>query len=312
MPFRGSLQDIRLFVAAYEEKSFTAAAQRENSTQSGVSHHIRQLEMLLNVKLFVREKVGVTATPVADIFYRKCIETLRGIDDATNRVAQFVQGHQGSFTVGIVPALTHRIAAPTLLRFAQTHPNVKVRIVESFGSLLPQMIASGELDFAISTLHGGETGIRARHLLITPECLVSRATADQPGPLSATLPDQPINVAWASRMEGRRASITTCLHAHGIAIDAELEIDSALAMLDLVGRSDWRTVSPCLMIDPEADRQRFAIYPLRNPDVDFSVMLLERSANVLVPEAEAFVEMFTEEAQRASDRWMERFAQAGI
>ena len=50
------LQDIRLFVAAYEEKSFTAAATRENSTQSGVSHHIRQLETLLNVKLFVREK----------------------------------------------------------------------------------------------------------------------------------------------------------------------------------------------------------------------------------------------------------------
>jgi LysR family nitrogen assimilation transcriptional regulator len=312
VPFRGSLQDIRLFVAAYEEKSFTAAAQRENSTQSGVSHHIRQLEMLLNVKLFVREKVGVTATPVADVFYRKCIETLRGIDDATNRVAQFVPGHQGSFTVGIIPALTNRIVAPTLLRFAQSHPNVKVRIVESFGSLLPQMIASGELDFAISTLHGGETGIRARQLLIVPECLVSRATPDQPGPLATTVPDRPINVAWASRMEGRRAAITACLNAHGITIDAELEIDSALAMLDLVGRSDWRTVSPCVMIDPEADRQRFTIHPLRNPDVDFSIMLLERTTNVLVPEAEAFVEMFTEEASRACDLWLGRFAAAGL
>lgn len=312
MPFRGSLQDIRLFVAAYEEKSFTAAAQRENSTQSGVSHHIRQLEMLLSVKLFVREKVGVTATPVADVFYRKCIETLRGIDDATNQVAHFVPGYQGSFTVGIIPALTHRIAAPTLLRFTQAHPNVKVRIVESFGSLLPQMIASGELDFAISTLHGGETGIRARQLLITPECLVSRATPDQAAPLATILPDEPINIAWASRMEGRRSAITACLNAHGITIDAELEIDSVLTMLDLVGRSDWRTVSPCLMIDPEADRQRFAIHPLRNPDINFAVMLLERSTSVLAPEAEAFVELFADEAKRASDQWIERFDEAGI
>jgi DNA-binding transcriptional LysR family regulator len=40
----GSLRDIRLFIAAYEERSFTAAATRENATQSGVSQHIRKLE----------------------------------------------------------------------------------------------------------------------------------------------------------------------------------------------------------------------------------------------------------------------------
>ena len=42
----GSLRDIRLFIAAYEERSFTAAAIRENATQSGVSQHIRKLEEL--------------------------------------------------------------------------------------------------------------------------------------------------------------------------------------------------------------------------------------------------------------------------
>ena len=37
----GSFRDIRMFVAAYEERSFTAAAKRENATQSGVSQHMR-------------------------------------------------------------------------------------------------------------------------------------------------------------------------------------------------------------------------------------------------------------------------------
>lgn len=312
MPFRGSLQDVRLFVAAYEEGSFTAAATRENSTQSGVSHHIRQLEMLLDVKLFVREKVGVTATPAADILYRRCIEMLRGIDEAANLVAHYSKGFQGSFTVGIIPALTHRIVAPALLRFTALHPNVKVRIVESFGSLLPQMVASGDVDFAISTLHGGETGIHARPLLSTPECLVSRVNrADEP-PVTTAMPATPINMAWASRMEGRRAAISACLAAHGIGIDAELEIDSALAMLDLVGRSDWKTVTPCLMIDPTADAQRFTIRPLRDPDVNFEIMLLERTSTVLTPEAELFVEIFTEEARRGTEDWIARFHDLGL
>ncbi len=39
-----SLRDFHLFVAVYEERSFTAAAAREHATQSGVSQHVRKLE----------------------------------------------------------------------------------------------------------------------------------------------------------------------------------------------------------------------------------------------------------------------------
>jgi LysR family nitrogen assimilation transcriptional regulator len=304
LAFRGSLQDIRLFVAAYEEKSFTAAATRENSTQSGVSHHIRQLEMLLNVKLFVREKAGVTATPVADLLYQRSIELLRSLEEASNQVARFSGGFQGSFTVGIIPALTHRIAAPTLLRFNALHPNVKVRIVEGYSSHLPAMVASGDIDFAIGTLHGGETGVEARPLLTTPECLVSRDDAEG---RAAAWPTEPINMIWASGMEGRRAAIIACLAANGVRIGSSFEIDSALASLDLVGRSDWRMVNPAVMIDPAADSGRLSVRPLRNPDLVFAIMLLQRTSNLLMPEAEIFTDILVEEAKRATEEWTARF-----
>ena len=50
-----SLRDIRLFIAVYEERSFTAAAKRENATQSGVSQHIRKIEDRFGVTLFTRD-----------------------------------------------------------------------------------------------------------------------------------------------------------------------------------------------------------------------------------------------------------------
>ncbi len=302
MPFRGSLQDIRLFVAAYEERSFTAAAARENSTQSGVSHHIRQLETLLNVKLFVRDKAGVTATPAADLLYQRSIEVLRSLEEVTNKVAAFSSGYQGSFTVGIIPALTHRVAAPALLKFNELHPNVKVRIVESYSSTLPSMVAAGDVDFAISTLHGGETGITAKPLLTTPECLIARYD-----PANAGAAPRNLNMIWASKMEGRRASITACLAADGIAINTAFEIDSSLATLDLVSRSDWKTVTPAVMIDPVSDAERFTIRPLRNPDLMFSIMLLERTSTVLDPAAEMFVDIVVAESKRATDDWLRKF-----
>lgn len=295
--FRGSLQDIRLFVAAYEEKSFTAAAQRENSTQSGVSHHIRQLEMLLDVKLFVREKAGVSATPVADLLYRHCIESLRSLERATIEVTRFRGGFEGSFTVGIIPALTHRIAAPALMRFNAVHPNVKVRIVEGYSSILPSLVASAEVDFAICSLQGTASGVEARALLSAPECLASRHDTGE------GWPSDPINIIWASGMAERRTAIIAALNARGIVIGSSLELDSSLASLDLVSRSDWRMVNPLIMFDPVADAGKLRMRPLGG--LTFDAMLLKRTSTELPPEAEAFAEFVAEEAACALDAWSE-------
>ena len=60
-----SLRSIQVFVAAYEERSFTAAAKREHATQSGVSQHVRKLEERLGAKLFSRDRGCVVPTPQA-------------------------------------------------------------------------------------------------------------------------------------------------------------------------------------------------------------------------------------------------------
>jgi len=46
------MRSLRIFVAAFEQGSFTAATQREGATQPGVSKHIRSLEARHGVLLF--------------------------------------------------------------------------------------------------------------------------------------------------------------------------------------------------------------------------------------------------------------------
>src|SRR6185436_6366981 len=108
----GSFRDIRLFVAAYEERSFTAAARRENATQSGVSQHIRKLEDGLGVSLFVRNKGRVLATPAGDSYYRHCIELLNGHAKATVAVQRHGAGLQGDIVIGLMPTMTRCALAP--------------------------------------------------------------------------------------------------------------------------------------------------------------------------------------------------------
>lgn len=59
-----SLRHPPLFVAASEERSFTAAARRETAAQSCASQHIRKLEEASGVPLFVRGTSERTIPPV--------------------------------------------------------------------------------------------------------------------------------------------------------------------------------------------------------------------------------------------------------
>ena len=119
-----SLRDIRIFVAAYEERSFTAAAIREHATQSGVSQHIRKLEEGFRVKLFSRAKGQVAPTPAADAYYGRCIQILRNIESGSDAIKSFA-GVSGDVFVGPMPTMTRATLAPSIQRVVSEHPNIR-------------------------------------------------------------------------------------------------------------------------------------------------------------------------------------------
>lgn len=298
MIFRGSLQDIRLFVAAYQEQSFTAAAVREFSTQSGVSHHVRRLETLLKVRLFNREQARVTPTPAADLLYEHCVKLLRDLDSAADEVERYSPGYQGLLRLGVMPALSHHIIAPVLLQFADQHPNVRVEVMESFSASLGSMVASGQLDMAIGAYSVDTPGIKATPLFRSPECLIAghHDSVGRPG-LAELAKTGPHNIVWATRQTTRRRVLESALDSNGIAIGSTLLVDSSLATLDLVRRSNWKTIAPALVMDPTLDAEVFHVVPLLDPAVTLEVSLIERSASTLLPEGKVLVAMISKEAE---------------
>ena len=113
-----SLRDFHLFVAVYEERSFTAAAAREHATQSGVSQHVRKLEDSLGVRLFSRDKGQVVPTPAGGSLYQSCIEMLRLHEQAKRAVQDCAWRRR---TTGGRPDADHDALAlaPVLASFMQ-------------------------------------------------------------------------------------------------------------------------------------------------------------------------------------------------
>ncbi|MEP9379551.1 LysR family transcriptional regulator [Aquabacter sp. CN5-332] len=298
-----SLREIRLFVAAYEERSFTAAAHREHGTQSGVSQHIRKLEERFGVRLFSREKGRVTPTPAGDAYYSRCVEMLR-LHEATHQsMMLFGHGVSGDIAVGLMPTMTRVTLAPAMRRFIKDYPNVSIRVVEAFSPILTNSVLNGEMDFAIVPSIPGRPGLKTQHFLTTHETLVSRldpASHLKPvhmaslGPLKLVLP---------SIANTRRTLIETYIASNGVQMERMLEMDSMMGTLDFVASSDWRTVVPAIMLAADIDLLPLSVQPIVDPVAPLNLVLIEPSRHVISPPAAAFLELLREEAERLNKFW---------
>lgn len=299
-----SLRDMAIFVAAYEERSFTAAAQRENATQSGVSQHMRNLEHMLGVQLFLRERGGVTPTPAAGSFYRHCLNVLRAHAAAQQDIARFEKSETGDVRIGLTPTVTSRVLAPALDAFVRESPNVMVRITEGYSVGLTQMVQAGELDCAIVPSMTCAPGVRGRFFVRSVETLVSRADSALEHLAPVRLRDLgPLRIVLPNPENARRQKIETYCALNDIEIAQIVELDAMLGTLDFVSRTDSVTILPGLMMARHGDHRSLTVNPVASPDLNVDLMMIEPIRRPLSAPADRFVEYLKVEAQRIAAGW---------
>jgi LysR family transcriptional regulator, nitrogen assimilation regulatory protein len=301
----GSVRDLTLFVAVYEQRSFTGAAQRERATQSGVSQHIRKLEDELGVRLFTRSKGQVQPTPAGDSLYLKCVDILRLHDAARKAVMSYGKGLEGRLVVGLMPTMTRSVLAPVLARFGEDNPNVSVNVIEGYSATLTQQVRAAEIDFAIVPAFACGPGLNSRLFLRTPEVLVSSPSLGLVHAAPVRLAElSPLKLVLPGRANTRRNTLETYCAANGIAVARLLELDAMLATLDLVARSDWMTVLPGIMMALDDGRQH-RVNPLDAPPLWLDLVLIEPAQKSMSAAAIAFLASLEAESQRLNLRWTE-------
>ncbi len=305
-----TLRDIRLFVAAYEERSFTAAAAREHATQSGISQHVRNLEDRLGVQLFLREKGRVTPTPAGSDFYQHGIEVLRAHSSALQSAAAYTQGLTGEITVGLMPTATRRALAPALARFMKEHPNTMVRVVEGFSGLLTQQVQAGELDFSVVPACEDIPGVKQRLMLRTQEILVTGPDSGLPHRCPVELSElEPLSLVMPSKRNTRRHSLETYIASNDIKLERMIQLDSIFGSLDLVTKTEWSAILPAvLMADVDnkyTSTSDFTLNPIVNPTMWLDLVVIEPASKAMSPEAEAFLGILEEELRQLEAQWQQ-------
>lgn len=138
---------LRSLVAVIDSGSFTRAAESTHLTQSTISQQIRKLEGQLGCDLLVRKKRYATPTLEGERIVAYARRILAMMEDA---IAETVSSaEQRPIKLGVPEDFATQELMPTLSRFAQAFPEVRLEVKSGMCSEIWQQFNQGELELAL-------------------------------------------------------------------------------------------------------------------------------------------------------------------
>ncbi|WP_169796485.1 LysR family transcriptional regulator [Chondromyces crocatus] len=120
--------DVRLFLAAYRERSLGAAAARLGVDTSTISRRLTAFEDAVGKRLFERTREGLTPTRAAEVLVAAA-EIMEGGHARLLRDASGVEeAAEGIVRLSAAPGLVDTFITPALPRFHERHPGITLEI----------------------------------------------------------------------------------------------------------------------------------------------------------------------------------------
>ncbi|MCF2905579.1 LysR family transcriptional regulator [Octadecabacter sp. CECT 8868] len=296
------LQQLQYFVAVYEQGSFSAAAEKVNATQSGLSMHVSQMEKRHNVVLFHRSSSGVSPTEEGRAFYLEAVKVLAAACRAEDRLKGLSKSVVGHVHVGLMPTFTRAVLTEALLRFDREYPEVRLSISEGYASTLAGEVVEGRLDFAVVPASFAiNEALVSKSMGQDRECLVCAADRDIPMTKNGVHLKElaPLRLVLPGTGNARRTLIENYMALNEVEVSSILELDTMHGTLNLVASSDWVTILPGIMCLPDLDGSRRKVAMLVDPPLTVDYMRIETRKRPLSAVAQIFADILQEELNSA-------------
>lgn len=143
-----SIRQLRYFAAAAELGRISAAAVQLNISQSAITTAIRDLEALLEQRLFDRESRGVELTDAGRRFLSHTYTVLSAVDDAM-RMPSKEERVEGILSLAATYTVLGYFLPHHLQRFAQRYPKVEVKVHELPRDALEESLVTGNYQMGV-------------------------------------------------------------------------------------------------------------------------------------------------------------------
>lgn len=232
---RPTLRQIECFQAVIELGNFSRAAERVKTTQANLSHTIRDLETVLDARLFDRTTRRVTLTEAGRAFAQGALAGLAEIDRAAEIVRDLSELRYGQVVIAAPPLLCTTVLPRLVRRIATEHPNLVVKIEDVGPEVVIEQVRSGRCDLGVGTFSGQDSDVESQTALKDQLMVFVPTSHDFAGEEQVSwrqLQDQPL--ITLSRKSNIRLLTDLGFEQTGLALRPHMEVNQVHSVLSLV------------------------------------------------------------------------------
>jgi DNA-binding transcriptional LysR family regulator len=282
---------LEVFLAVAEERSFTKAAERLHTVQSGVSSSVRSLERELGTPLFDRTTQRVDLTDAGRALAPEARRVLTAVREARQAVEGAGAGLRGTLELGILFGLTPGNVRASLATFHETFPLVEIKLIAPGArgsSGHAERLREGSMDLAVVISVGSLPGI-SLYPLVSEEVVLACAPGHRLAGaahvgLAEIIDESFIDfpLGW-----GIRSAVDRAFSAAGIQQrHITFEMNDMSTVLDLVRLR----LGVAFVPEPiTADAGDLAFLPVRPDPVTYEIAIGASRAHRLSPVSEQFL-----------------------
>lgn len=144
-----SLEYYKIFYHVAKDQSITAAAGELCLSQPAVSQGIKQLELALGTKLFIRTAKGVKLTNEGDTLFSYVKNGYEQIVLGEQKLQEMLNMRTGEIRIGASDMTLQFYLLPYLRRYHHLYPDIKVTVTNAPTPQTIEHLRAGRIDFGI-------------------------------------------------------------------------------------------------------------------------------------------------------------------
>ncbi|MQP64308.1 LysR family transcriptional regulator [Niveispirillum sp. SYP-B3756] len=294
--------ELQAFVTVAQTLNFRAAAERLFLSQPALSRRIEKLEAALEMRLLERTTRKVELSDAGRQFLAHAAAILEELDLARTSMVERSSRAKQLVTVACVPSVANHVLPQVLYRFAQTHPAVRIRIIDESAGMVLAAVQEGQADIGIGFLGAQNAEVEFNPIRSEPYVLAVRR--DHPLAAAAAVRWDRLGaerLIGVSLNSGNRILIENVLAGLPQRPTIHYEANHVAGALGLVAAGLGVAVLPSLSLANGAYPMLVGV-PMVEPGLSRTLGLITRSGGRLNLSAQALYDLILREvAEPAAD-----------
>lgn len=311
-PHAATLRQLQYVVAVADSRSFRRAAELCAVSQPSLSAQIAQLEDVIGVRLFERDRRRVLLTAAGEILVAQARRVLAEADEWMDATARLGDPLNGRLRIGVIPTISPYLLPEMAPALRRIFPKLQVAWVEDKTAVLVRDIAAGKLDAAVVALEADLGDVE--HAVVGYDPFILATPRRHPlGTASTPATLRELDGAEVLLLDDghcfREQVLALCAHTGGR--EREFRATSLSTLVQMVAGGAGVTLLPSIAVGTENRRGELEIRRFAAPVPGRTIVLIWRGRSPIAAALKRLAEAMRSSFERIEGRVTQAPAKKG-